>query len=592
MASSIPSQARAVDPFASYNSDSVNTLTRMLTYGEDGLATPRSLDVALDATSDTQVTLQPGFCYKDDVWLNIDTPHTVDFTDSEHYYMFDTGFDEAGYYYIVLEYTYQKSRPAPEAKVLIVKPSQTSAYTPGNSWIFLKAVLVEGVGPFNVNSVYNFDPLQPDNKRLYIATYAGTEIGLPIHIPERDQGRIVYGMEEDDFFFGLSDRWSSLGIASGASFEDDTTGFDIGDLVYLNPSGDLALALATLPSTTADGVVTKVGSDGIVQTSGKVTNVKIENGASVLTGNIVYLSETEAGSITSQKSDPFSQFVGRCVSVDGTAATVLFHRGEPTGTVGTEIGVSLPEVTLAAGGAWLSSGGSFYQDVDISGVKARNAVITVWDATTNMEVVPENIEFISDDVMRVWMPTDTVALGVFVLGPSATTISTAQLGKKTDFLDAGASWLSSGSLYYQELEVASLAGSISNVMLRDTSTNEVIMPSEIEFDSTSILRIWMPVNTQQLEAVAIGPCANHPPPQVLVAFTTQLVAGSEWVSSGGQYYQDIDLSLFISDRVVMEFYDTDTNMVMHPSVEFLSGQDTARVWMPDNTHQLNVTLIG
>ena len=91
MASSIPSQARAVDPFASYNSDTVNKLTRMLTYGENGIATPLSCDITLDSTSSSQVVLNPGFVYQDDVWINIDAQHEVDFTDSDQYYNFDTG---------------------------------------------------------------------------------------------------------------------------------------------------------------------------------------------------------------------------------------------------------------------------------------------------------------------------------------------------------------------------------------------------------------------------------------------------------------------------------------------------------------------
>ena len=108
MASSIPTQARAVDPFASYNSDTVNTLTRTVNYGEDSIAYAKSCDVVLDATSITEVVLQTGFVYKDDVWINVSAQHTVDFTDSDHYYNFDSGFDEAGYYYIVLQYTFEK----------------------------------------------------------------------------------------------------------------------------------------------------------------------------------------------------------------------------------------------------------------------------------------------------------------------------------------------------------------------------------------------------------------------------------------------------------------------------------------------------
>lgn len=590
MASNIPSQARAVDPFASYNSNTVNTLTRMLTYGNDGIATPRSCDIKLDSTSNTQVILTPGFCFMDDVWININSEHVVDFTDSQHYYNFDTGFDESGYYYIVLEYTYLKSRPAPNAKTLIIKPSQISAYTPGNSWLFLKAVKVEGTGPFYVTRVYNYDPDTPSIKRLYVSTYAGVDIGLSIHSPDRDQGRFTYGIEEDDFFFGLSDRWVSLSSAAGASFSANTTGFDIGDLVFVNSSGNLQLALATLPSTTADGVVTKVDSDGIVQSSGRVTNVKIESGDTVNVSSLVYLSDTEPGKISSQKSLPYSQFSGRCVSTDGTNATVLFHRGEPfTESAGgiTNLAISIPSSSLSSGAGWISSGGSYYQDVDISDIYAKNAIVTIWDSASGFVIQPENLEFVSDDILRIWMPTNSVSLEVFIIGQSATTIASSTIEKVTDTLASGGAWISSGSLYYQEVDVSSIDGLASAVMLRDTSTNETIMPAEIEFDSTSILRIWMPVNTVTLDVVAIGPSLT---PQTTTSFATIMPSGASWTLSGSLYYQDIDLVLFGNDDLVLQFYDADLDEIIIPTVEFITGY--ARVWMPNNSHQLNVTIIG
>ena len=45
MASNIPEQTRVVDPFASFNSDTVNQLTKMITQGDNGLTTTKGLDV-------------------------------------------------------------------------------------------------------------------------------------------------------------------------------------------------------------------------------------------------------------------------------------------------------------------------------------------------------------------------------------------------------------------------------------------------------------------------------------------------------------------------------------------------------------------
>lgn len=590
MASSIPSQARAVDPFASYNSDTVNTLTRMLTYGENGLATAYSCDVTLDSTSNQAVTLHPGFLYQDDVWIHIDAEHTVDFTDPDHYYNFDTGFDEIGYYYIVLEYTFVKSRPAPQVKALIVKPSQIGAYTPGGSWLFVKAVEVENTGgsaPYFVVDVHNFDPSNTDNKRLFLRTYAGSDIGLPTHTQHRDQSRIVYGPEEDDFFFGLSDRWVALGGAGG--FQADTSSFEVGDLVYVGAAGTLSKAIAVLGSATADGVVSSIGSNGNVKTTGRVSGVKIQSGANITVGRLVFLSKTESGRISEQQSSPFSQFVGRCVEVtDSTSVAILFHRGEPQGTTDVDIAI-YTFATLSAGGSWVASGPDYYQDVDISDIDGKNVAVTVWDIATEYEIQPAEIEFVSDSVMRIWMPVNTQSLQVFAVGPSALTVSSSNVRATTSTLSAGGSWIASGPSYYQDISLTGLVGQSNIVEVRDSGTGERVIPENVQYDSATNLRIWMPVNTETLEVTAFGPSGS---PWATVALTEQLLSGVDWISSGPDYYQDIDISSLGHNDVALQFYDIDTDMVVYPSLVDFIDANTARVWMPVNTVSLNVTIIG
>ena len=73
MASSIPEQYRAVDPFASYNSNTVNQLTELRSRAENVLDNPCGLDVVSDTTSPTTaVVVQPGYAYKDDVMITPD----------------------------------------------------------------------------------------------------------------------------------------------------------------------------------------------------------------------------------------------------------------------------------------------------------------------------------------------------------------------------------------------------------------------------------------------------------------------------------------------------------------------------------------
>jgi hypothetical protein len=216
MASSVPTQERAVDPFASYNSNTVNRLTRMITRGIDGLANYNSLQVTSDSTSPlSAVVLSDGVIFKDDVLLTMTADHTVDFYDSQHYFNTGTGvFNEAGIYYIVLEYTYAKSRPAPDAMAKILKPSQRSSIS-GPSLFFLKAVEVIFNGStFEIDSTgfYDYDPEDTSVRREYVSWYMSVETALPTFEASRDTGRMVYDSVTDDVWFGLKDQWLQVPI--------------------------------------------------------------------------------------------------------------------------------------------------------------------------------------------------------------------------------------------------------------------------------------------------------------------------------------------------------------------------------------------
>jgi hypothetical protein len=72
MASNIPVQSRAVDPYASYNSNIVNQLTGIVTRGSNALDYENSLQVIADSTSSTDhVEVLTGIIYKDDMLIEI-----------------------------------------------------------------------------------------------------------------------------------------------------------------------------------------------------------------------------------------------------------------------------------------------------------------------------------------------------------------------------------------------------------------------------------------------------------------------------------------------------------------------------------------
>jgi hypothetical protein len=397
-------------------------------------------------------------------------------------------------------------------------------------------------------------------------------------------------MEEDDFYFGFSDKWVSLVAACGASYLTDTNGFVKGELIYTRVDGHLSLALATLAPSTADGVVAKPGSNGVVQTVGRIENVPVETDITVVTGDLLYLSGSEPGKVTNQITSPLSQFVGRCVDdTDSTSVVMLFHRGEASGSISDEYATALSQVTLSSGN-WLASGALFYQDVDITDIKEKSCVITVWDSTSEYKIEPLDLEFITDSTLRVWMSTGTSDLVVFIVGLSNIELSDSDVAIVTQTLTAGGGWILSGGLYYQDVDVSSLEGQSSAVLVKDTATDEQIYPTQIQFDTTSVLRIWMSVNTKTLEVVAAGKSAGL---TNTIGVTTILPSGASWTPHGGNYYQNINASYFGSSTdIVLQFYDTDTDKVIVPSTVDFSISGNIRVWMNTNTKQLNVKIIG
>jgi hypothetical protein len=214
--SSVPTQIRTVDPFASYNSNIVNRLTRMVTRLTDGsgvLNSPNDLQVYADATSTTEVVVQPGIIFKDDMLIHVTQEHTVNFEDSDDYVSFGAGFNEAGYYYICVEYTFVKSRPAPEAEIKIIKPSQrATTFQLSSSLVFIKCVdVIFNGATFEVSTLYDYDPDDVTVKREFTKWYLSTEVFLPTFNRDRDEGRLVYITTDQTVWLGTDTQWVQFG---------------------------------------------------------------------------------------------------------------------------------------------------------------------------------------------------------------------------------------------------------------------------------------------------------------------------------------------------------------------------------------------
>ena len=83
-------------------------------------------------------------------------------------------------------------------------------------------------------------------------------------------------------------------------------------------------------------------------------------------------------------------------------------------------------------------------------------------------------------------------------------------------------------------------------------------------------------------------------PTSILSLSKVLPSGGSWVldSTSGLYSQTIDISSFGSHDVVVEVYDVTTKLEIEPSNIEFAPAGTITIWMPDNTHTLNVTIVG
>ena len=400
--SQYPTQTRAVDPFASYNSDIVNRLTRMVTQGENLLFSPRGMDVIADSTSPNDyVNVTVGSCFKDDIWIQITAEHQVDFNNALHYFG-GSIIKEPGYYYVVLEYEFVKSRPSPQASIKIIPPSLLPAAY-GTNHVFLKAVAAT-TGPWAIGTLYDYDPGDTSIYRQNTSIWASVEHTLPTFSQIRDQGRIIHVRDEDVYYFGVLDAWERL--------DDMSTRVDLGsttaslyDLAYLNGT-TWSPAIATSELTFAQVLVTETGANpkGVW---GGIMTVNVESGmaGTFSTGEVVYLSVSDAGTVTNIKSN---QQVGVAVANEVTkTVSILFFPPAVTATcIRSQIS------------SWRASGSDYYGDVDISNLSpvliSDAFAVACWDNSTGELISPMLVDRTSLNNIRIYMPVNTVTLNVIV----------------------------------------------------------------------------------------------------------------------------------------------------------------------------------
>jgi len=398
--SQYPTQTRAVDPFASYDSDTVNTLTRMATQGEDLLFSPRGMDVIEDSTSPNDyVNVTVGSCFKDDVWIQITAEHQVDFNNALHYFG-GSIIKEPGYYYIVLEYEFVKSRPSPQASIKIIPPSLLPAAY-GSNHIFLKAI-VATTGPWALGTFYDYDPDDTSIYRQNTSTWASVEHTLPTFSQTRDQGRIIHVRDEDMYYFGILNSWERLD-KMGTRIPMVTSA-GINSLVYFDGTSWVD-AIAASEDTFAQAVVTEVGTNPKGRWAGSLT-VRVQAAVTINAGEFVYLSSSESGTATNVKTN---QQVGVALtSGTGTVSILFFPSASVSGNVKTQLS------------SWNLSGSDYYEDIDISVLSpaliSDAFAVQCWDNSTGELVDAMLVDRTALNTIRIWMPVNTITLNVIITG--------------------------------------------------------------------------------------------------------------------------------------------------------------------------------
>lgn len=311
MANIYPSQDRQMDPYTSYFSSNVNKLTRVVSLGTDCILSNDQIDVINDSTAlTTNVIVTPGSCIKDDVLIKILDDFNVDF-EEQSFYISGSAFNEAGIYYIILDFTYILARPAPQASIKILKPSQHSFLT--DQYMFIKAVNVIFTGSvFEISELLDFDPGDLSVKRVYTQTFATLENYLPIYDSSIDKGKIIYDRSVGIAYLGGESDWQPLGAFD---YECDTSLCADNQLVYIGASNQAHPAIASSASYLAIGFVLIGGESvgGKVRITGRVDNGLVQTGITISDGDTLYLSTTEAGTVTNIEPPGIAQIIGICI---------------------------------------------------------------------------------------------------------------------------------------------------------------------------------------------------------------------------------------------------------------------------------------
>jgi len=162
----IPNQIRATDPWSENRyTDHLNLRSRIITGGNNIILRNNSFSLGINA-EDNKVTIGPGICVIDDVFIHVYEEFEMDPTDTNYYFQ-DSSPISDGILLIYFFYRYHRSLP-PSSLSCGFKNIDKVPMNLGNqkTTIFLgyakleEGIIIEvGRGPIEVNESYVYTPV-------------------------------------------------------------------------------------------------------------------------------------------------------------------------------------------------------------------------------------------------------------------------------------------------------------------------------------------------------------------------------------------------------------------------------------------------
>jgi len=160
---SAPAQERSVDPYSNRRFSSVfNRISRVASGGSDVILFPNQ-SFSLTKLNWKEVQVDSGICIKDDVLIHITETFYIDFSDNDYYIDASGAMTDADYYYIVLQYLYARSLPAPKAWIRVIREISSLYTGHEHQYIFLGSALTVwngGESRYEISTVHHDTPVE------------------------------------------------------------------------------------------------------------------------------------------------------------------------------------------------------------------------------------------------------------------------------------------------------------------------------------------------------------------------------------------------------------------------------------------------